>query len=83
MAASTGLILTAGALSELDLALTGWQPTQGVRIAAATVLAVFVSAGLDKVIPGLGTGAAVVLVAAAVMRSGPPIARALHLQPEG
>lgn len=74
MAASTGIVITAGGLSLLDLIVTDWQPAQGLRISVATVAAAYVSAGLDKVVPGLGTGLAVLLVMGVILRSGPRIA---------
>jgi len=79
MAKSTGLIVTAGALSLTDLALEGWEPSQGVRIAGATIVAALVSAGLDKLIPGLGTGLGVLLLVAVLFKSGPKISD--HLFP--
>jgi hypothetical protein len=71
--ASTGIVVTAGAMSFGDLVLSGYKADSGVRIAVATVLAAFVSAGLDKVIPGLGTGLAAVLLAGVILTSGPRI----------
>ena len=75
MASSTGIVVTAGVLSLGDLILsdTGWQPDQGLRISVATVLAALVSSGLDRVIPGLGTGLGVVLLAGVILTSGPRI----------
>lgn len=75
--ASTGIVVTAGALSFGDLILTGYHADAGVRIAVATVLAAFVSAGLDKVIPGLGTGLGAVLLAGVILTSGPRIVQKL------
>lgn len=75
MASSTGLVVTAGALSLVDLALEEWKPAHAVRITVGTVLAALVSSGLDRAIPGLGTGLAVVLVAGVVLTSGPRIAK--------
>lgn len=73
MASSTGIVVTAGALSLTDLALTGWKPGPGLRISVATVLAALISSGLDRVIPGLGTGLGVVLLAGVLLTSGPRI----------
>lgn len=73
MASSTGIVVTAGVMSFTDLVLTGYQPDQGIRITVATVLAALVSSGLDRVIPGLGTGLGVVLLAGVILTSGPRI----------
>lgn len=73
MASSTGIVVTAGALSLTDLILSGWQPDQGIRLSVATVLAALISSGLDRVIPGLGTGLGVVLLAGVILTSGPRI----------
>lgn len=74
MASSTGIVVSAGALSLTDLILTGWDPLAGVRISVATVLAAFVSSGLDRLAPGLGTGLGAVLLAGVILTSGPRIA---------
>jgi hypothetical protein len=73
MASSTGIVVSAGALSLTDLVLSGWDPAQGIRLSVATVLAALVSSGLDRVIPGLGTGLGVVLLAGVILTSGPRI----------
>lgn len=78
MASSTGIVVTAGALSLADLVLTGWDAKQGVRLSVATVLAALISSGLDRVIPGLGTGIGVVLLAGVVLTSGPRIVNHLN-----
>lgn len=77
--ASTGIVVTSGVLSFGDLALTGYDAKSGVRICVATVLAAFLSAGLNKVIPGLGTGLACVLLAGVILTSGPRIVQKLGL----
>jgi len=73
VASSTGIVVTAGVLSLTDLVLSGYNPTDGVRISVATVLAALVSSGLDRVIPGLGTGLGCVLLAGVLFTSGPRI----------
>jgi len=73
VAKSTGIVVAAGALSLTDLVLTDYDPSKALRLGVGTVLAALVSAGLDKVVPGFGTGAAVVLLAAVVLTSGPRI----------
>jgi hypothetical protein len=84
MAASTGIVVTAGGLSLLDHVLTEtWDPGLGLRIFAGTVAAAFASAGLDKVIPGFGTGAAVILLVAVVLKSGPRISEKIFPPREG
>lgn len=75
MASSTGLVVAAGALSMADLVLSDeYKPETGIRITVGTVLAAIVSSGLDRVLPGLGTGVGVVLLASVVLTSGPRIA---------
>lgn len=71
---STGLVVTAGALSIVDQLLNDGGGETILRIAVGTVLAAYLSAGLNKAIPGLGTGAGLLLLFGAVLRSGPRIA---------
>lgn len=78
MASSTGIVVSAGALSLADLVLEGWKPDQGVPIAVATVLAALISSGLDRIIPGLGTGLGVILLAGVILTSGPRIVAHLN-----
>lgn len=75
MSASTGLVVTAGALVLVDKLLDPkpLKPADALKGAVATVIAAYVSAGLDKIAPGFGTGAAVVLVVGVVLRVGPRI----------
>lgn len=75
MATSTGIVVTAGGVSAIDLILTGYNSASMVRITVATVASALVSAGLDKVVPGLGTGGAVILLLAVLLKSGPVIAK--------
>lgn len=76
MAASTGIVVTAGALVLVDdLVSDQWQTPRALKTAVATVLAAYVSAGLDKVAPGLGTGLAVLLLVGVVYKSGPRISQ--------
>lgn len=71
MAASTGFVVTAGALVLADDLLSDkFEAPKALRVSVATVVAAYVSAGIDKVIPGLGTGLSVVLVAGVVLSSG-------------
>jgi hypothetical protein len=75
MAASTGFVVTAGALVLVeDLVTDKWTTPKALRTGVATVLAAFVSAGLDKAMPGLGTGLAVLLVLGVALKSAPAIA---------
>lgn len=74
MAASTGIVLAAGAFAVGDMVLTDWNPGVGLRVSVGTVAAAFVSAGLDKAVPGLGTGLAVLLLVGAILRHGPSLA---------
>lgn len=74
MAASTGIAVTAGAVSALDLILTDYNNTDMLRITVATIAAAFVAAGLDKAVPGLGTGSASLLLVGVLLRSGPTVA---------
>lgn len=74
MAASTPLVLTAGALViTTDLLSDKWDTAKETRNAVATVVACFVSAGLDKVLPGFGTGLAVILVVGVAIKAAPPL----------
>lgn len=74
MAASTGLVVTAGALVIIeDLITDKWETKKGLRTAVATLLAAYVGAALDKGLPGLGTGLSVLLVLGVALKSGPVI----------
>lgn len=77
MANSTGIVVAAGALAMTDLALDVWDPNRALRIAGGTVLSALIAAGLDRVVPGFGTGCAVILLATAVLTSGPRISEKL------
>lgn len=79
MAASTGIVLTAGGISALDVVLDDMNGRDLLRIAVATTAGALVAAGLDKVLPGLGTGSAVLLLLAVIYRSGPSIADKIKL----
>lgn len=77
MASTTaaGTVVTAGALVLVESALTKkWDNPKALKVAVATVLAAFVSEGINKAAPGLGTGFAVVLLLGVVLKSGPAIA---------
>lgn len=83
MAASTPIILTAGGIALLDVLLGApaeWAQ-RGLPITVGTVGGAFISAGLDKVLPGFGTGVAVVLLVAVLYSSGPKIAA--RIDPSG
>lgn len=76
MAASTSIMLTAGGIAALDMILTapgGWSPERGLPILVGTVGGAFISAGLDRAVPGFGTGIAVVLLVGVLLTSGPKI----------
>jgi hypothetical protein len=74
MAASTGFVITAGVLTLTeDLVTDRWENPKALKVGVATVLAAYVSAGLDKALPGLGTGLAVILVLTVALKSGPAI----------
>jgi hypothetical protein len=75
MAASTGIVLTAGALAEMDLVVNNWDAGTAVKVAVGTVAAAFVSAGLDKLLAGWGTGLAVLLLLGAVLTNVPRIVK--------
>lgn len=79
MAKSTAIVVAAGGLALGELVLTQWEPTKGVKIMVGTVLASLASAGLDKVAPGFGTGAAVLLLMGAVLTKGPIIVKSMGL----
>lgn len=78
MAASTALVATAGALAAVDNIMGTPDPQVLLRVAVGTVGAALVSAGLDKAVPGLGTGAAVLLLLAVVLDAAPRISRAIQ-----
>lgn len=74
MNASTGLVITAGALVlGADLVTGKFEPVLALKTTVATVLAAFVGAGLDKVLPGFGTGLGVLLVLSVVYKRGPEL----------
>jgi dihydroxyacid dehydratase/phosphogluconate dehydratase len=83
VAKSTGLVVTAGAISALDLIMNDYDNTKMLRITGATVAAALVSAGLDKIVPGLGTGASALLVVAVLIRSGPSLANKIYPATKG
>jgi len=73
--AAAGTVVTAGVLVLVEDALTGkWNNSKGLRVGVATVLAAFVSEGINKALPGLGTSIAVILLLGVVLKSGPVIA---------
>lgn len=82
MAKSTAIVIAAGALTATDLILTDYDPKRMMTVSVATVGAAIVSAGLDKIVPGFGTGAAAVLFAAVLFKSGPRIIDKLDLMKE-
>lgn len=73
MAASTGIVLAAGGIAALDLIINDGGQTKLIRVTVGTVGAALVSAGLDHVVPGLGRGAAIILLMTAILTSGPKI----------
>lgn len=83
MARSTGLVVTAGSISALDLIMNGYDDTKMLRIAGATIAAALVGAGLDKIAPGLGTGASALLLVAVLLKSGPPLADKIYPATKG
>lgn len=83
MARSTGIVVTAGGISALDLIMTDYTNQAMLRITGATIAAALVSAGIDKIAPGLGTGAAALLLVAVLLKSGPPIAEKIYPATQG
>lgn len=74
MAVSTGIVITAGAFGMADHILNEkWEPIKALRLLVGTVAAAYVSAGLDKVLDGWGTGLAVLLLVGAILTNGPRI----------
>lgn len=71
---STGLCITAGGLVLVsDLVGGTWKADKEIRNTVATVVAAFVSAGLDQILPGFGTSLAVILVVGVAIKYAPPI----------
>lgn len=77
MAVSTGIVVTAGAFGMTDLILNDWDPIKALRLGVGTVAAAYVSAGLDKVLDGWGTGLAILLLVGAILTNGPKIVNKL------
>jgi len=74
VAIATGLIVTAGVLVLVeDLVTDKWTTPKAIKTTVATVLAAYVTAGLDKALPGFGTGLGVILVLGIALKSGPAI----------
>jgi hypothetical protein len=74
MSTSTGFVVTAGALVLVeDLVTDKWSTPKALRTGVATVLAAYVSAGLDRALPGFGTGLAVLLVLGVALKVTPGI----------
>lgn len=80
MAHSTAIVVTAGSLAAVDNVLGTPAPATLIRIAVGTVGAALVAAGLDKVVPGLGTGSAALLLLAVFLDAAPRIAKAIQTQ---
>jgi hypothetical protein len=78
VAKSTGIVVTAGAISAIDLILDDYDNVKMLRITGATIAAALISAGLDKLVPNLGTGASALLLMAVLIKSGPPIAEKIY-----
>lgn len=78
MAKSTGIVVAAGAFALGDVILNDqYTPALAIRLTVGTVAAAFAAAGLDKVVPGFGTGVGVVLLVGAILGNGPRIASKL------
>jgi uncharacterized membrane protein YgcG len=73
MAESTPYVLTAGGLVFVDRALN--RGTLDAPVAAATFAAALATAAIDKAVPGLGKGLAVIMVVAAGLTSGVAVVR--------
>lgn len=72
--AAVGFVVTAGGLVIANDLINGpWEAAKEVKRAVATIIAAFVSVGIDKVLPGLGTGMAVILAVTAAVKVGPPL----------
>lgn len=80
MAGSTGIILAAGAVALADVVTDPkWNPDRAVMVAAGTTVSALIAAALDRAVPGFGTGTAVVLLLASVMKYGPDLSKRLKL----
>lgn len=78
MAKSTPIVLSAGAITlGHALVVDRAEPRDLLITTVAVGLAAVVSAGLDAVAPGLGTGMAAVMLTVAVLTYGVPLAQKL------
>lgn len=76
MATSTGLILAAGAVTlGHELIVKDGDPARLVYLTGGTVGAAWAAAALDRIVPGFGTGTAVVLLLTVVLKYGPELAK--------
>jgi hypothetical protein len=78
VADSTPYVLVAGGIVFADRLLN--KGTPDLVVAASTGAAALVTAGLDVLVPGLGKGAAVLLVLGAMLTSGPAVINALTIK---
>lgn len=72
MAESTPYVLAAGGLVAANKLFVQSDPLTSVRIGVATVIAAVATAGIDKVMPGMGVGLGILMVAVAILTNGVP-----------
>lgn len=77
MARSTPIVLAAGAIGMTDLVLNAWDPVKALKLGIGVVLAAYVSAGLDTLLEGWGTGLAVLLLLYALVNNLPRIVKTM------
>jgi hypothetical protein len=78
MAASTPIVLSAGAVVlGHQLLVDHKPPTDLIMTGVGVALAALAAAGLDAVVPGLGTGTAALMLTAALLAYLPALAGAL------
>jgi hypothetical protein len=78
MAESTPFVLAAGGMVFADRALN--RGTLDAPVAAATFAAALATAAIDKAVPGLGKGLAMIMVVAAGLTSGVAVVKWIDAQ---
>jgi hypothetical protein len=82
MAASTGIVLTAGALAELDMVVNDWNPGHGGKGRGRNRGSGFRLCWAGQALAGWGTGLAVLLLLGAVLTNVPRGSSRRSFRPE-